>query len=130
MSYKDLLAIALTDSRLVDDAIASLNACKSRMSGALRKKLFVRWFKAPWIADQIAWENNRLIDVHPGLLDMDIEPVDKVTSHGDNGPWDSSRPIQDCWLNKDPDSAEHKEAVESNYWCKGEHPRSKKSVYA
>lgn len=130
MNYTKLLKVALTDSVMIDSAAASLAECKRRASGSTWKKWKVRLFKAGWIADQLAWENNRLIEVHPDLIDMDIEPVDKVTSHGDNGPWDSSRPIQDCWLNKDPDSAEHKEAVESNYWCKGEHPRSKKSVKA
>lgn len=129
MNYAKLLSAAQVDPGLIDAAVASLTECKRRSKGALLHKLKVRWFKAGWIADLLAWENNRLIEVHPDKLDWDIEPVTKISSNGDNGPWlhETGRPIEDCWLNTDQDSAEYKEAQAACYWCKGEHPRSEKA---
>lgn len=129
MNYTKLLKVALTDSVMIDSAAASLAECKRRASGSTWKKWKVRLFKAGWIADQLAWSNNRLIEVHPDLLDMDIEPVTKVSSNGDNGPWDGApgHPIEDCWLNEDTGSAEYRDAVNNCYWSRGNHPRSKQA---
>jgi hypothetical protein len=134
MTLEEIVERARVPALLRAAAVASLQECKRRVKGAVVKKWRVRLFKAGWIADQLPWESNRLIDVHPDLLDMDIEPVTKIGKWGDNGPWDGmpphGRPITDCWLNPDPSSDEYRQAVDACYWKRGHHPRSKEAVRA
>ena len=76
--------------------------------------------------------NNRLIEIDPKLLEHDIAPMINITVHGDNGPWidtpSGGRPIENWALNPDPESEEFKKSKAENYWCKGEHQRSPKSM--
>lgn len=95
--------------------------------GLVLKKWKVRIFKASKIAKMLSWENNRLIEVAPDLEDWDIAPMKNITANGDHVQWDAVGPIEDSWLNPDPESDEYKEAVAANYWAKGTHPRSLKS---
>lgn len=103
-------------------AIARLNA-----EGLTWAKWKVRLFKAGKIADALRWEDERLVDIMPSKADWDIAPMVNITAHGDNVPWVDGRPVPGVWLDQNPDSPEYRLAVAANYWCKGEHPRSKKS---
>lgn len=113
------------------DAMDSLDEAYDRSRGLTLAKWRVRLFKAGKIAELIPWEAERLIDVRPDLADWDIAPVVNITAHGDNAPWvmtpDGGRPAPGRWMNADPTSEDYERAVRSNYWCKGEHPRSKES---
>lgn len=109
-------------------AIKSLEEAKLRSKHLNLKKWYTRLFKAKAISELLQWEDNRLIDVKSSWARHDIAPVQNITANGDNIPWLSmTQAYQDAYLNKNPRSEEYKEAVKSNYWCKGEHPRSKKS---
>ena len=134
MNLLKLLTTAGVPSHLHPEAIASLQDAERRARGLLWHKIKVRLFRAKKIAEMIPWHADRLIDVRPDLIDWDIAPMINITAHGDNGPWHSTpqgdRPDKAYWLNSDPESEEYKHAVSKNYWCEGEHPRSKKSVKA
>ena len=112
-------------------AIACLREADRLSDGLTWAKWKVRLFKAGKISKLIPWDAERLIAVRPDLKDWDIAPAINITAHGDNVPWvltaDGGRPVPNVWLNQDPESEEYKQAVASNYWCKGEHPRSEKS---
>lgn len=105
----------------------SLAAARDNAKGLTWAKWKVRLFKAGKIADALRWEDERLVDVMPSKADWDIAPMLNITAHGDNVPWVDGRPVPGVWLNKDTKSDEYIQAVFANYWCKGEHPRSKKS---
>lgn len=131
MDYVKYLTLAGVPEELHAQAVESLEQARKASRWLTVRKWRVRLFKAGWIADQLEWADNRLIDAHPDKLDWDIAPVLNVTAQGDNGPWidtqEGGRPTQDFWLNDDPASTEYQQAVESCYWCKGAHPRSKKA---
>ena len=131
MNLLKLLQVAGVPAQLHPEAVASLQDAERRARGLLWHKLKVRLFRAKKIAKMIPWHADRLVDVHPELIDWDIAPMINITAHGDNGPWhgtpNGDRPDKTYWLNSDPESAEYKYAVSKNYWCKGEHPRSEKS---
>lgn len=130
MNITKLLQLAGVPAELHAEALACFAQAKLDHPSHLRKH-WIRLTKAGKIADMLGWETNRLIEVRPDLLDLDIAPVLNVTAHGDNGPWvetpEGGRPNPDAWLNKNPESDEYKQAVASNYWCPGEHPRTCKS---
>lgn len=124
-SVANLLTIAGVDGSLHAEAIEFLGEAKRRASGLTWRKWWTRLFNAGEIADLLEWSDERLIDVDPSLRDWDIAPMINITAHGDNAPWaPNGRPVSGAWLNPDPESEEYKAAVASNYWCKGEHPRS------
>lgn len=131
MNLQNLLQAAGVPAHLHPEAIASLQDAERRARGLLWHKLKVRLFRAKKIAKLIPWEAERLIDVRPDLADWDIAPAVNITAHGDNAGWvmtpDGSRPAPGRWINQDPASEEYRNAVASNYWCEGEHPRSEAS---
>lgn len=131
MDYVEYLTVAGVPAELHAEAIESLKLSEERAKGLNWKKWKVRLFKAGKIADMLEWEDERLVDKHPELIDWDIAPMINITAHGDNGPWEETpeggRPMSGYWLNKDPESEEYKFAVSANYWKKGTHPRSKES---
>lgn len=114
------------------DVLTSLALADDRSSGLLFHKLWVRHVKAGKLAKLVEWEDDHLCVKHPDLIDSDIAPMINIRLCGDNGPWtpDGSRPLETCWLDKNPESDDYKDAVKHNYWCEGEHPRSRKSVKA
>ena len=129
MNIEKLIAKTNVPEGLRAEALQALNSAERAARGLLWAKWKVRLFKAGKIAKMMTWENERLLDVRPDLLDWDVAPMINITAHGDNVPWNpaTGRPEPGQWLNKDPDSEEYKQAVAANYWCPGEHPRSDKS---
>ena len=134
MDIKKYLIHAGVEEEFHTAAQNAINLAKKRNKGSTWAKWKVRLFKTGKISKLIPWEAERLIDVRPDLADWDVAPMINITSHGDNMPWEMTphggRPVPNVWLNKDPASEEYKSAVQANYWGKGEHPRSKKSVKA
>jgi hypothetical protein len=132
MTLPETLSLAGVPEHLHAEALASIAQAEKAKRGLLLHKLKARWLHAGDIADALAWNDERLCIKHPDLCDWDIAPMVNVTAHGDNGPWeiDGSRPKANYWLSQDVTSNEYQTAVASNYWCKGQHPRSKKSVKA
>ena len=132
MNIAKLIARTDMPAELQPVAVAALEAAKRKAKGLNSGKWRTRIFEAKKLAKKLSWESERLIDVDPTLIDKDVAPVLNVTCYGDNMPWDEAtgRPVPGQWLNKDPDSAEYKQAVAANYWCEGEHPRSDKSHVA
>lgn len=131
MNHTEHLQIAGVPAELHPEALAALAKAQQARKGLTAAKLKIRLFKAGKIAKLLAWEDERLCLKHPELATWDIAPMLNITAHGDNGPWvdtpEGGRPVSSYWLNKDPESAEYKEAVAKNYWCPGQHPRSKTS---
>lgn len=129
-TIKYLIAAGVPES-LHAQAIACLREADELSDGLTWAKWKVRLFKAGKIARMLPWEAERLLEVRPDLADWDIAPAVNITAHGDNAGWvmtpDGSRPASGRWINQDPASEEYRNAVASNYWCKGEHPRSQKS---
>lgn len=134
MDIVKFLDIAGVPKLLHDEAVASIASAKISSKGLLAFKLKVRWLEARSLAELLDWEDDRLCLEYPSLLDKDIAPTEGTTCHGDNGPWidtpDGPRPTSRWALSKDPNSKEYKDAVATNYWCKNEHPRSRRSVRA
>lgn len=134
MDFNKILTLAGVPSSEHADAIKCLEMAKADSSGLTWHKWNVRLFKARKISQLIHWEAERLIDVRPDLASWDIAPMINITAHGDNAYWvmtpEGGRPVPGRWLNTDPQSEDYQAAVKSNYWCVGEHPRSKKSVEA
>ena len=133
-SLPQLLAIAGVPATLHEEALQALADARQRAQGLLWHKLKVRLLKADKIARAMLWEAERLIDVRPDWARWDVAPMRNITGHGDNVPWietpQGGRPVVGAWLNPDPESDEYREAVKANYWCRGEHPRSRKSRMA
>lgn len=132
MKTKDLeryLELCGVPMELRTQAIESVKLAKDRSKGLLFFKLKARFLKAGSNAKKIKWENNRLIEVAPDLADYDIAPMLNITANGDNGPWtetpEGGRPLENFYTEIDPNS--YKQAVDSCYWCKGQHPRSDKA---
>lgn len=121
MNIEKYLNIAGVPKELHASAIESIESAQARAGGLTLAKWKVRLFKAGKIADMLEWEDERLRDKHPELADWDIAPMLNITAHGDNVPWPNGRPAPGAWLADTP------EAVAANYWCKGVHPRSKRS---
>jgi hypothetical protein len=121
MNIIQYLLAADVPVELEQAAVACLLDAQERASGLTWVKWKVRLFRAGKIAKLLAWADERLIDVRPDLADWDIAPMVNITAHGDNVPWGADGPMRGAWLQ---DTAEARAA---NYWCKGEHPRSKKS---
>lgn len=129
MNIKDLLNKANVGVDIQPEALACLKQADKISDGLLWAKWKVRLFDAGKISKLLEWNDERLIDVMSEYSDWDICPMINITAHGDNVPWDAAtgRPVPGVWLNSDSESLEYQEAVKSNYWCKGKHPRSKKS---
>lgn len=129
MTITDLLAIAGVPPTLHTQAVASLAKAEENAQGLLWAKWKVRLFCAHKIAKLLRWEDERLLDVAPDLADWDIAPMGNITAHGDNVPWDAAtrQPAPGQWLDADPASPQYQTATAQNYWCAGEHPRSKAS---
>lgn len=108
-------------------ALNSLNKAKKDKKGLLKHKLNVRIFKAKEISRILSWDSERLLAVRPELASWDVAPMLNITGYGDNHMWNENGPYQHQWLDPDPTTTNHRTAVERNYWCKGEHPRSAKS---
>ena len=125
-TIKKYLLAAGVPSELHDQAISCISLAKERAKGLVWIKWKTRLFHTKMVSEIIPWEAERLIDVKPELAYMDIAPMINITAHGDNAPWvmtpEGGRPFPGQWL--DPND---KSAIEANYWCKDEHPRSKKS---
>lgn len=126
-----LLGYAGVPVDLHPQALTSLLNAQDRAKGLNWKKLKTRLFKAGPIAEIMLWEHNRLIEAVPEWAEHDIAPMLNITGHGDNGPWvetpEGGRPIENYWLNTDPQSQEYQDAVRACYWCPGHHPRSRKA---
>ena len=109
-------------------ATACLLEAKERTNGLLLHKLKARWLMAGKIADALPWKAERLCNEVPEWAEFDIEPMLNITAQGDNAPWrmtdQGGRPYEGHWLRLDPRSADSKNAVDSCYWSKGNHPRS------
>lgn len=131
MNIAKYLATAGVPQGLHADALACLEEADRKSDGLTWAKWKVRLFKAGEISELIPWEAERLLEVRPDLADWDIAPMINITAHGDNPPWQMTpkggRPVPNGWLSTDQESYEYQTAVIANYWCKGEHPRSKKS---
>ena len=123
-SLPQLLTIAGVPEALHEGAMTCLADARQRAEGLLWHKLKVRLLKADKIARAMLWEAERLIDVRPDWARWDIAPMRNITGHGDNVPWDESGPIAGAWMDDTP------EARAACYWCKGEHPRSRKARVA
>ena len=125
-TIKKYLLAAGVPSELHDQAISCIGLAKERAKGLVWIKWKTRLFYTRMVSEIIPWEAERLIDIRPDLAYMDIAPMINITAHGDNAPWvmtpEGSRPFPGRWL--DPNDVS---AIEANHWCKGEHPRSKKS---
>lgn len=126
MSYAFQLSKAGVPEHLIAQAEANVRTADKRSKGLLWKKWSVRLWGYKELAKMLAWEDERLFYKYPELLDKDIAPVINITCNGDNANWNpvTNLPEEGQWLNKDPESAEYKEAVASCYWCEGHHPRS------
>lgn len=131
MSTVDLLTRADVPAELHADAMRVIDDARVRAKGLLWHKIKTRYLRASEIADLLAWDAERLVDVRPDLADWDIAPMVNITAHGDNAPWiptpDGGRPAPGRWLNADPASDEYRNAVAANYWLPGTHPRSPES---
>lgn len=135
MNIARLLAIAGVPPHLHPEAVACIELADQRSRGLLWHKIKARFFRAGKIAKAMQWHHHRLTDARPEWADWDIAPMLNITGHGDNGPWifpeggdiSTGRPIQDYWLDPDPQSADYQEAVAKCYWCPGHHPRSAKA---
>ena len=125
------LALAGVPDGLHAQVLTCMQDAKQRSAGLTMAKWRTRLLKAGKIAKALPWEAERLIAVRPDWADCDIAPMLNITAQGDNGPWrdtpEGGRPDPNSWLNPDPASAEYQQAVDSCYWCKGEHPRSEKA---
>lgn len=128
---KELLVIAGVPEELHQECLDNLKIAEERSRGMTWHKFKVKILNAGKLAKKLKWEDNRLIYVDSSLEDQDVAPMKNITANGDNGVWvetpEGGRPIEDYWLDKDPNSEEYKFAVSKNYWCPGEHPRSEKS---
>lgn len=111
------------------EARASLAEAKRRSHGLLWGKWKVRLFRAGCISKLLDWSDERLLDVRPDLAGWDVAPMVNITAHGDNAYWnpETGRPEPGQWMNANPASVEYPRAVDSNYWMRGAHPRSRKS---
>lgn len=131
MNYTKYLTAAGVPIELHQSAISCLEEANKKSSGLLSFKWRTRLFKNKKIAKLLSWENERLCTRYPELSDWDIAPMLNITAHGDNVPWantpSGSRPVEGCWLDKNPKSQEYMIAVASNYWLPGTHPRSLES---
>lgn len=131
MSIIQHLTAAGVPAELHMTALSCIDRADKASRGLTWAKWKVRLFQAGKISKMLEWEDERLCLKHPDLADWDIAPMVNITAHGDNPPWEMTpeggRPVPGRWLNKDPESAEYRQAVADNYWCKGAHPRSKKS---
>ena len=127
MNILKLLNLANVPESFHASAIDSIERAEYMKKGLALAKWKVRLFKAKKISELLSWEDERLFDVVPSFALWDIAPMINITAHGDNVPWPYGIPRPGQWLNKDPESDEYKQAVQSNYWCPGEHPRSRKS---
>ena len=127
----EYLSLAGVPEGLHAQVIACMQEAKQRSAGLTLAKWRTRLLKAGKIAKAMPWEANRLIDVRTDWADSDIAPMLNITGHGDNGDWvdtpEGGRPNPDRWLNPDPASEDYQQAVAHCYWCKGEHPRSRKA---
>jgi len=128
MDIVKLLDVAGVPSSQKKAALNCLLEAHRRTDGLLLHKIKTRYLLADDLAKKLAWEDERLIDVNKSLAPYDIEPMRNITCNGDNAPWEMTaqggRPREGHWLNKDPQSADYREAVASCYWCPGHHPRS------
>lgn len=127
---KYLVKAGVPDDK-IDEAITSIISAEPRTKGLLWFKIKARLFKSKELASYIPWEGERLLYYRPDLKDYDVAPMINIPGHGDNVPWGMTpnglRPFPGVWMSKDPDSDEYKQAVASNYWCEGTHPRSPES---
>lgn len=134
MNIKNLMAIAGVPESYFGEIDLCLKQAEKDYVGVNWKKLKTKLFKAGKISKMVNWETERLCIDFPEYRDDDVAPVTKIKLYGDNGPWECTpegdRPLKKWWTNQDPNSEEYKEAVKSNYWCEGEHPKSQKSVKA
>lgn len=125
MNFSDYLFSAGVPEDLHPFAVSDLAAAEGRAAGLTLAKWKVRLFKARKVADLLPWEAERLVDLRPDLAAWDVAPMLNITAHGDNVPWvatsEGDRPVAGAWMDDTP------EARAANYWCKGEHPRSKKA---
>ena len=132
MFQRMYLKIAGVPKELISQAIPVFKQAGKDCTFLNLKKWYTRLFLAKKLAAKLSWENNRLVEVDPKYLEHDIAPMINITVHGDNGPWvetpEGGRPIENWALNTDPESEEYKQSVKDNYWCKGEHQRSPKSM--
>lgn len=127
MNVVKLLTLAGVPEKYHASAVASIERAKYMKKGLAFAKWKVRLFKAKKISELLRWEDERLFDVVPSFALWDIAPMINITAHGDNVPWPYGIPRPGQWMNSDPNSEEYKQAVQANYWCPGEHPRSRKS---
>jgi hypothetical protein len=134
MRFNEQLSIAGVPSGQYSQANEVLEYANDQIQGLILAKWKVRIKKAKEISEILKWEDERLIDVRPDLFAWDIAPMINITAHGDNARWVSTpqggRPAPGQWMNQDPSSEEYHMAIASNYWCEGEHPRSKQSRFA
>ena len=114
MNIAKLIAKTDMPAELQPVAVVTLEAAKRKAKGLNWHKLKVRLFESKKLADKLSWESERLIDVDPALISKDIAPTRSVTAYGDHFDWDEKthQPQPGTWLNKDPESAEYKRAVE------------------
>ena len=128
MNIDKLLTVAGLTGAEKQRAIDCLLEAHKRADGLLLHKLKARWLMAGKVAKSLRWYDERLINVKPEWAEFDIEPLLNVTAQGDNAPWrmtdKGGRPYEGHWLRLDPRSADYKNAVDSCYWSKGNHPRS------
>lgn len=131
MNIAKYLSTAGVPQELHADALACLEEADRKSDGLTWAKWRVRLFEAGAISKLLPWAAERLLDVRPDLADWDIAPMVNITAHGDNCPWvgtpDGARPAPGQWLDQNPESPEHQQAIKDNYWSPGLHPRSTKS---
>lgn len=125
MNILKMLETAGVHPLMLPEALEVLETARQRARGLTWAKWKVRLFKAGKIAAAMEWGDERYLG--KGDPNWDIAPMLNITGHGDNVPWPDGRPAPGAWLNADPESEEFRQAVASNYWLPGTHPRSKES---
>lgn len=124
-----LLELAGVPEYLHSDAMLSLALAELSYGSLDWFKIKAKLFKAGTISKTMQWEHNRLLEAKPEWSKYDVAPMLNITGHGDNAPWDETTglPVQNRWLDPNPESEDYKAAVASCYWCPGNHPRSPKA---
>lgn len=108
MDIKDILTNASVPQEHWDAIYSQMAEANTKADGMLWHKIKVRYGKAGKIAKMFRPDVERLVDIDPKYIDLDVAPVDSVTCNGDNNLWGYRyiRGDELVWLNHDlPENA-------------------------